>query len=79
MTKEPDWDALEKEMAECNEKKKAWDNAWDRVWEIWKICAKHEKEFWEWHNKKYPKAELKEINKGVYEVQIQSQENQKEK
>jgi hypothetical protein len=51
---EPDWDALEKEMAECNEKKKAWDKAWDRVYEIWGICSKHEKEFWIWHNNKYP-------------------------
>jgi hypothetical protein len=57
---EIDWDALEKEMAECNEKKKAWDKAWDRVYEIWGICSKNEKEFWIWHNKKYPSNKPKQ-------------------
>lgn len=55
-----DWDALEKEMAELNEKKKAWDQAWPRVCEIWGICSKNQKEFWEWHKKKHPKPEEKE-------------------
>lgn len=60
-----DWDALEKEMAECNEKKKAWDKAWDRVYEIWGICSKNEKEFWEWHNKKYPSTNANHLTKEV--------------
>ena len=47
-----DFDALEKEMAELNEKKKAWDKAFDRVWEIWGIVAKHEDEYYEWTRKK---------------------------
>ena len=52
---EIDWDALEKEMYEINEKKKAWDKAWNRCYEIWGICSKNEISFWKWHTNKYPK------------------------
>jgi hypothetical protein len=47
-----DFDALEKEMAELNEKKKAWDKAWERVYEIWGIVATHEDEYLEWKKEK---------------------------
>ena len=47
-----DFDALEKEMAELNEKKKVWDKAWDRIWEIWSIVTKHENEYCEWRKSK---------------------------
>lgn len=47
-----DFDALEKEMKEINKKKKAWDKAFDRACEIWRIVSKHENEFYEWKRKK---------------------------
>lgn len=50
--KKIDFDALEKEMIELNEIKQAWDKAFNRVWEIWGIVAKHEDEYYDWKKKK---------------------------
>jgi hypothetical protein len=47
-----DFDALEKEMAELNEVKKAWDKAFDRAWEIWGIVSKNQDEYYKWQKKK---------------------------
>lgn len=46
------FDALEKEVAEINQMKKRWDKASDRLFEIFKIVADHEKEYCEWKKKK---------------------------
>jgi len=62
-----DFDALEKEMAELNEKKKAWDKAFGRAYEIWGILAKHEDEYYKWKRKKQNGKKTKLIGeKGVY-------------
>lgn len=53
---EPNWNALEKEVEEINKKKKEWDKAFDRLWEIWGICAKNEQSFWAWRKTHPDKA-----------------------
>lgn len=52
MTETVNFDSLEKEVAEINEIKKAWDKAFDRLLEIFKIISEHEKEYYEWKNQK---------------------------
>lgn len=63
--KKIDFDALEKEMIELNEIKQAWDKAFNRVWEIWGIVAKHEDEYYDWKKKKDSLRSLLHIKHGV--------------
>lgn len=53
MTDKVDFDALEKEIAELNEIKKAWDKACDRVIEILDIVSKNEEQYQKWKHKKH--------------------------
>jgi len=52
MSKTLNFAALDKEFTELDKKRRFHqqkaDKAFDRMWEIWGIVAKHQKEFYEW-------------------------------